>query len=226
MAEKDTKDEAIVQQLLDGKYIQEEMETKTFQVLEAKGTGIFVRYTDKGAEGASTHYDALMKKSEAPNAEAYRHEWIINRIRAKGFKASDKMLLEVINALYAVFWDENKAKVRKDLIESRTEEIEYTDIRTFKLHLLLRSIVWEKKLEKWSLEFYPTKPKDARRRQEKSKHSKALFAVWMAKHIKSVKDQTCTPKEANAYQELLIDHITKQIEDKHKVLVPQTELEV
>jgi hypothetical protein len=202
------------------------METKTFQVLEAKGTGIFIRYTDKASEGASMHYDVLMKKGGAPKAEAYRHEWIINRIRAKGFKASDKTLLEVINALYAVFWDEKKAKIRKDLIESRTEEIEYTDIRTFKLHLHLRSIIWEKKLDKWSLEFYPTKPKDARRRQEKSKRSKGLFAVWMAKNIKPVKNQTCTPKEANAYQALLLDHVIKQIEDKHKVLVPQTELEV
>lgn len=147
-------------------------------------------------------------------------------MKAKGYHPNDKLLLEAIHALHAVFWDAKANKVRKDFIDSRVEEIEYTEIKTFKLTLRLRSAVWESKLEAWSVSFSPTKPKDVRKRQEKALKAKALFAVWMAKHLKPVKGQVCTPKESNAYQKLLIDHIVKQIEDKHKADVPQSKLEV
>jgi hypothetical protein len=221
----DTKDEPIVQQLLDGTYIQEKTETKVYNVMEAKDTGIFLRYTDRASEGANEHYDDLKKKA-ATKASAFRHEWILNKLRAKGYKASDKKLLDVIRALYSIFWNDGETPAHRELINEHVEEIEYTEIKTFKLSLRLRSAVWESKLEKWSLDFNPQKPKDARKRQEKAKRAKALFAVWMAKHIKPVKDQVCTPKESEAYVKLLGEYVNTQIEAKHKAKAPQAKLEV
>jgi hypothetical protein len=221
----DTKDQPIVQQLLDGNYITEIHDTKVYNVMEAKDTGIFLRYTDRASETANEHYDDIKKKSTT-KAGAYRHEWILNRLRAKGYKASDKTLLNAIRALYSIFWNDSATPAHRELIDERVEEIEYTEIKTFKLTPRLRSAVWKSKLEAWSLSFSPTKPKDARRRQEKALKAKALFAVWMAKHLKPVKDQVCTPKEAQAYQKLLVDHVLEQIEKKRKAKVPQETLEV
>jgi len=210
-----SKDEPVVQQLIEGGFVKEAHDTKIYDVLEAVGTGLKIRYTEKTASVAIDNYEKNVRKN-AKKAANYRKEWILNRLKAKDYKDDDKTLLKALNALARSFWNYEENKIPKDFIVHRIEEIEFIEIQTYKYYLRLRLKAWEAKLSKWAGQLHPLKPKDASKRADKARAARGKIEAWLQEQVRIYKNEIATPKEQEAYSKVLKDHVFKRLDEVHR----------
>lgn len=202
-----------VQQLLDGKLTEEAFETKHYFIMEAKGTGLRIRYTEASEETAQERHSKLTNQGKAKAADGYRYEWIINRLRAKDLQVNDKKIMEAIHAFHRVFWAIPPIRP-EPLIEEREEDVEYIEIRSYKFCIRARAESWEKKLDKWAAGLFPLKPKDAKKRAEKAREAKGKVLAWIDDHAKLRRGEKATDAEREAYVKVLQDHIMERLDQK------------
>lgn len=210
-----------LQQFVDGTFVHEERKIVHYNVLEALGTGIRLRFTDVGRDAAKKHHLSLLK-ANGESAEDYRWEWVLNHIRARGFHASDGRILTALGSLMRAFWDRETALIIPNTISSYAEDIEYIYIRSFKLYLRVPVSSWDKKREKWVRELFPLKPRNRQRRKEKSDAARIKIEAWIKKKARVVKGQELDRLEFVAYYQLLRDYILNPIDKQVNELNSQS----